>query len=137
MSAVGSASHELEAEIGQQGGNGDPDCCPEEFRALGKFSQGIDGDQSGHELRHDEREGLRQDYRRSKYGDDVRDEGCPGVEEDAEHYRQHAIGHEIDAGPHVSHDGIGDDGEDEEEGHDEQNGAKAVEVVAAELLEIQ
>ena len=88
-------------------------------------------------MRHDEWVGLRQDYRRGKYGDDMRDEGCPGVEEDAEHYRQHAIGHQINAGPHVRHDGIGDDGEDEEEGHHEQYGAKAVEIVASELLEIQ
>ena len=36
----------------------------------------------------------------------------------------------------MGHNGIGDDGEDEEEGHHQQNGSEAVEIVAAELLEI-
>ena len=58
LTAIGCAANELEAKIGEQGCQGDPDGGPEELDALREFTQGIDGYESCHNLHHDEREGL-------------------------------------------------------------------------------
>ena len=133
---IGCAPHELHAEVGEHGGKGDDDCGTEEFVALRELAQGIDGHEACHRLGDDEDEGLGEHDRRSQDSQDVRHECCARIQEDAQHDGQHAVGHHIDTAPHVSHQTVRHNGEEEREAHDEEDGADAVEIVTAELLEV-
>ena len=84
----------------------------------------------------DELVGLLDDEGAHEDGEKVDDEGCATVHEDAYEDGGHAEGKYVGVGEGVAGEGVGEEGEEGEEGEDEEHGAGVVEVVAAELLEV-
>ena len=104
-------------------------CAAEELRALGEFGEAEDGAEACHELEQHELVGAGHDERGDEDDDEVRHEGGARVEEHADHERSHGEGddHDLACG--------GDEGcrhgEEDDLGGEEQDGRRALGVVAA------
>ena len=124
------------AGVGEEGdAEGDEDGA-EEVGALGELAETEYGGETGYALDDDELVGLLDGEGAHEYGEEVDDEGCAAVHEDAYEDGGHAEWEYVGVGEGVVGEGVGEKGKEGEEGEDEEHGAVVVEVVAAELLEV-